>query len=305
MHLILLSKSARFYTVRRIVEAARLRGHTVRVIDPLQCELLLGASGARLFHKGRPFPRASLCLPRLVPSNLRHGLSILEQLESGGVPSLNGSAAVARSRNKLRALQWLASHDVSVPSTILATSVESISRMVAREGGGPVVLRLLRSGEREGVMICETEQSMNAALDALLRLGHGVMVQQYVREERGRDVRALVVGGRVVAAARRVPETGRIKRSLGHDAQFEKCALSLPVRQLAERAARLLALDLASVDLLEAPSGVRVLEVNSAPSLKGIEGAVRQDLATEIVLLAEARLRGETERSSMISSSRG
>lgn len=293
MHLTIFSKSSRFYTVRRIAESARQRGHTVRVIDPLQCELILGDGGTRLFHKGKPLPKTSICLPRLVPSNLRHGLAIVEQLEGCGVPILNGSAAIARSRNKLRALQWLAGHGVPVPSTILATSVESISRMVAREGGCPVVLRVLRSGEREAVMVCETEQSMNAALEALLGLGHGVMVQQYVRETRGRDVRAFLVGGRLVASARRVPEIGRLKRSLGHGAHFEKCALGLPVRQLAEKSVRLLGLDVASVDLLETPSGVRVLEVNSAPSIQGIEGAVRQDLSMEIVLWAESRLRGQ------------
>ncbi|MDR0966721.1 MAG: RimK family alpha-L-glutamate ligase [Myxococcales bacterium] len=287
MHLTVFSKSARFYTVRRIAESARGRGHTVRIIDPLQCELVLGGDGARLFHKGKAFPNTSLCLPRLVPSNLRHALAILEQLEDSGVPMLNGSTAIARSRNKLRALQWLSTRGVPVPSTILATSADSISRMVAREGGCPVVLRLLRTSEKEAVMVCETEQSMRAALDALLGLGHGVMVQQYVRETRGRDVRALVVGGHVKASARRVPEIGRLKRSLGQGAHFERCELPPHVCALAEKSVGLLGLDLASVDLLETPSGVCVLEVNSAPSLQGIEGAVGLDLALEIVLWAE------------------
>ncbi|MBQ4333754.1 MAG: RimK family alpha-L-glutamate ligase [Myxococcaceae bacterium] len=296
MHLTIFSKSARFYTVRRLAESARMRGHKVRVIDPLQCELVLGDGGTRLFHKGKPLPKTSICLPRLVPSNLRHGLAIAEQLEGQGVPLLNSSQAIARSRDKWRALQWLAAGGVPVPTTILATSAESVSRMVERAGGCPVILRVLRSGEREGVMVCETEQSMNAALEALFGLGHGVMVQQYVREERGRDVRAFLVGGRLIASARRLPETGRIKRSLGHGARFEKCALSPQVRQLAEKAVRLIGLDVATVDLLETPSGVRVLEVNSAPSLQGIEGAVRQDLSAEIILWAEARLRGEGRR---------
>ncbi len=298
MRLTILSKSAGFYTVRRIAEAARRRGHTVHIVDPMKCALFLDGKGGHLLFNGRPFPQTSLVLPRLVPSNLRHGLAVLEELEAGGVPVMGSSLGVARSHDRLRSLAWLACHGVGVPETVLTSSGKMMSKLVGRTGGPPVVLRTWGSGGKEGAMICVTQESMQAAMDALFGLGHEVVAQQYVRGEQGLDVRAMVIGGRVAASARRRPERGRFKRALGRGASFEECALSEAARQAAEKAASLLELGWAAVDLMETEAGVKVLEVNSTPSLQSLEGALRRDLAEEVVMEAERRAAASGAKSS-------
>lgn len=283
MHLTILSRSSALFTTRRILDAARIAGHRARVVDPLRCEIYLAQDDSRLLYRQKPLPRMDVCIPRIGQSVQGYGLAVLDQLARQGVPALNDALAISRSRNKIRCLQHLSAHGVPVPATVLANDAREIKEMVSMVGGCPVLLKLLRGGERTGVMVCETPQSMEAALEALLALGHFVLVQEYVRDRKGRDLRALVVGGRVVGAVRRVPRVGRLGRTLQAGARFEAARLRPELAKLAVRTAELVGLEVAAIDMIDGRDGPKVFEVNSSPGIQEIEHATGVDAARAIV----------------------
>lgn len=292
MRLTVLSRSTSIYTTRRLVEAGHARGLAVRVLDPLEVELGLGQEPA-LYWKRRRFPRTDVVVPRIGLSIHQYGLAVVNQLELMGVPVLNGAYGIAASRNKMRSLQLLAAAGVRVPRTVMASNPSGLRDMVKLVGGVPVLVKLLSANERSGVMICESLQSLEAALEAILGLGQNIVVQQYLRGARGRDLRVLVVGGEVVAAMRRSPPVGRISRDLRRGAQFEKAELPASYARAAVAAARVMRLEVCAVDMLDVKGRPRVFEVNSSPSIREAETACGVDAAGRIVdralVLAAAR----------------
>jgi ribosomal protein S6--L-glutamate ligase len=292
MHLTVLSRSTSIYTTRRLVEAARERGIAARVIDPLDVEMGLG-DGPALYWRRKKFPRTDVVVPRIGLSVHQYGLSVVNQLELMGIPVLNGAYGIAASRNKMRSLQLLAAAGVPVPRTVMASDASGIKQMVKLVGGVPVLVKLLSANEKSGAMICESMQSLEAALEAILGLGHDIVVQQYLRGAKGRDLRVLVVGGEVVAALRRSPPVGRFSRNLRRGAQFERAELPGSYARLAIAAARVMRLEVCAVDMLDVKGGPRVFEVNGSPSIKEPETACGVDAAGRIVdravALAEAR----------------
>lgn len=291
MRLTILSRSTSIYTTRRIVEAARERGMPVRVIDPMEVELGLGDQPAAYWRRKR-FPRTDVVVPRIGLSVHQYGLAVVNQLELMGIPVLNGAYGIAASRNKMRSLQLLAAAGVRVPRTVMASAPSGLRDMVKLVGGVPVIVKLLSANEKSGVMICESMQSLEAALEAILGLGQNIVVQQYLRGAKGRDLRVLVVGGEVVAAMRRSPPVGRFSRDLRHGAQFERADLPASYGRAAVAAARVLRLEVCAVDMLDVKGQPRVFEVNSSPSIREAEAACGVDAAARIVdraiALAEA-----------------
>jgi ribosomal protein S6--L-glutamate ligase len=283
LHLTILSRSTEIYTTRRIVEAARERGLAARVIDPLEVELGLGEDAPRAYWRRRPFPRTDVVVPRIGLSIHQYGLSVVNQLELMGIPVLNGSYGIAASRNKMRVLQMLSAAGILVPRTVMASDPSGLREMVNLVGGVPVLVKLLSVNERSGVMICESLQSLEAALEAILGLGQNIVVQQYLRGARGRDLRALVVGGEVVAAMRRSAPPGRLARNLRRGAQFERIELPVPYARAAVEAARVLQLEVCAVDMLDVKGGPRIFEVNSSPSIREAESVCGLDAAGRVV----------------------
>ncbi len=282
MRLTVLSRSKSIYTTRRIVEAARERGLAVRVVDPLEIEMGLGDAPA-LYWRRRRFPRTDVVVPRIGFSIHQYGLSVVNQLELMGIPVLNGAYGIAASRNKMRSLQLLAAAGVRVPRTVMASNPSGLRDMVKLVGGVPVLVKLLSANEKSGVMICESLQSLEAALEAILGLGQNIVVQQYLRGAKGRDLRVLVVGGEVVAAMRRSPPLGRFSRDLRRGAQFEKTELPGSYARAAAAAARVMRLAVCAVDMLDVKGRPRVFEVNSSPSIREAEAACGVDVAARIV----------------------
>ena len=207
----------------------------------------------------------------------------MSQLELMGVPVLNGAYGIAASRNKMRSLQLLAAGGVRVPRTVMASDPSGLKEMVRVVGGVPVLVKLLSTNEKSGVMLCESLESLEAALEAILGLGQNIVVQQYVRGTKGRDLRALVVGGEVVAALRRNPPAGRFSRNLRRGAQFERAELPPAYARVAAEAARVLRLEVCAVDMLDVKGHPLVFEVNSSPSIREAEVACGVDLAARIV----------------------
>ncbi len=282
MHLTVLSRSPSIYTTRRLVEAARARGVTARVVDPLDVEMGLGDEPA-VYWRRRRFPRTDVVVPRIGLSIHQFGLSVVNQLELMGIPVLNGAYGIAASRNKMRSLQLLAAAGVRVPRTVMAANPSGLKEMVKLVGGVPVLVKLLSANEKSGAMICESLQSLEAALEAILGLGQNIVVQQYLRGAKGRDLRVLVVGGAVVAAMRRSPPVGRFSRNLRRGAQFERAELPAAYARVAVAAARVMRLEVCAVDMLDVRGTPLVFEVNGSPSIREAEAACGIDAAARIV----------------------
>jgi ribosomal protein S6--L-glutamate ligase len=287
MDLTILSRSPGIYSTRRLCEAGSARGHNVRVLDPLNCEILVDAARATLFYLRQPVPPSTVVIPRIARSVSAYGLAVLHQYELAGTPVVNSATAIAQSRNTMGCLQLLSAGGIAIPATVAASKASDLKAMVDLVGGVPVLVKVLQAGMNTQVMVCQSLQSMEAAMDAILGLGHHVVIQQYAADRKDRDIRALVVGGEVVAAIRKRPQSGRLSRSLLRGATLEKVKLPGAYRELAVEATRLVGLEVAAVDMLDLAEGPRVFEVNSSPSLKELEEATRKDLAGAIVQHAE------------------
>lgn len=281
MRVVVLSRSSKIASTRRLMEAARARGHQVRCVDPTSLQLQLGARPGRLVRAYKLMRTPELVIPRFASNVAAFALPMVEQLEAQGARTLNGADAIGVSRNLLRCLQRLSSRGVPVPRTVLARDAKALKSLVSRVSGLPVVVKLLAASEQRRVMLCESMQSLEAALEAILGLGHDVVMQESIRPGQ-RDLQLLVVGEKVVAAVNRVPKPGRAARNLGQFDRLERCAPSDEVRALAERAARSCALEVCSVDVIEG-RWPRVADVNAVPSIPELELATEQDLASLII----------------------
>ncbi|HZX96435.1 MAG TPA: RimK family alpha-L-glutamate ligase [Myxococcales bacterium] len=286
MHLTILSRKAAIYTTRRLLMAGRARGARVRVLDPLRVEMHLDETPAAFYARKR-LPRTDVVIPRIAPSVQAYGLAVVNHFAMMGVPALNDAAAIASSRNKMRALQLLLANGVPVPPTVMAANASELKALVELVGGLPVLIKLLTPSERPLVMVCESLQSMEAALETVLAMGQNLVVQRYVRRKRERDLRALVVGEEVVAWVERRARPGRLVNTLARGAKLKAVRVPAALDALAVKAARVVGLEVAAVDLLEARTGPMVFDVNSSPGLKGLERATGKDLAAPIIARAE------------------
>lgn len=283
----LLSRSPKIPSTHRLVEVARERGHQTRVLDPTRVEMLLSGGKAGLFYQRRKLSPTDVVIPRIAQSVSHYGLAVVNQLGVEGTPLLNNAVAIAQSRNKMRCLQLLSAHGVDIPVTAMARNAADMRELVSRVGGVPVLVKLLQGTERGSVMICETQQSLKAALEAVLGLGQDLLVQQYVKRT-GRDVRVFVVGGRVLTAVRRLTRAGRLTHSLLKGARLKAMSPTQAQQRAALRAAELVGLEVAAVDLLDVQGVPKVFEVHSSPAIVEMERATGVDLATPIIERAEA-----------------
>jgi ribosomal protein S6--L-glutamate ligase len=290
MRIYLLSRSPSTYTTRRLAESARARGHQVRILDPLRCELFVEERTTAVYYGGRTLARADLVIPRFGQSATAYGSAVLDQFGLQGMPSLNDSIGIGKARNRLRSLQILAAAGIDVPPTVMTGDAADLGEIVRRVGGLPVLVRLLEAGGRTGVVVFESLQSMSAALETVLGLRQNFIVQRYVKSPRGRDLRALVVGDRVVAAVRRRARAGKVFRSLARGTRSAKVSLSAAQERIAVRSAQTVGLPVAAVDMLETGNSLRVFEVNAAPGLHDLEAITGLDLATPIIELGERKV---------------
>ncbi|MBX5480907.1 MAG: RimK family alpha-L-glutamate ligase [Myxococcaceae bacterium] len=287
MRLYILSRSETIPSTKRLVEVAKARGHKARVLDPLKVEIALDGNAGQIFYKRQKLAACDVVIPRIAQSVNVYGLAVLNQFANAGVALMNDANGIGQARNKMRALQLLSASGIAVPATVLARDPKDIKAMVNLVGGVPVVVKLLQGQEKTGVMVCETLQSLEAALEAVLGLGHQIIVQQYVKKT-GQDLRVFVVGGRALAAVRRIPRPGRLAHTLLRGARLEKTTLTEAQRRAAVEATRLMGLEVAAVDLLDVRGTPKVFEVNASPAIAPMEAATGVDLATPIIERAEA-----------------
>ena len=290
MKVTILSRSAAIASTRRLVEAARARKHHVRVLNPVKVEMHLDGQRANLFYQGKRLAESDVVIPRIGYSVSSYGLAVVNQYAMCGVPLMNGAQAIAQARNKMRSLQLLSAHGIDIPATVMARDASKLREMVKLVGGVPVLVKLLQGAEKPGMMICESLVSLEAALEALLGLGHNLVLQQYVRKT-GHDVRVVVVGGEAVAAVQRRPRVGRMTATLIRGARLRAIPLTDAMRQVAVETARLVGLEVAAIDLLDVKGSLKVFEVNASPALPEMEAATGVDLAERIIARAEALVR--------------
>jgi ribosomal protein S6--L-glutamate ligase len=240
-----------------------------------------------LLHEGKELHGLRVALPRIGARVTSHGLAVVRQLEAQGVPVVNGADAIAQSRDKLRCLQLLAAQGVDIPRTVLARGASDVDVLLEQVGGLPAILKLIQGTQGVGVMIAHSRAEVESFLSTLWDLGQEILLQEFVHESKGRDVRALVVGDRVVAAMRRQARAGEFRSNIHRGASGAAIELEPAFAAAAVRAAQVLGLDVAGVDLLESEAGPKVMEVNSSPGFEGLERATGQDIAAAIVQHAQ------------------
>lgn len=286
MRLLVLSRNPTLYSTSRLVLAARSRGHDVTVFDPLDLQIVVSKGRPSLLHEGNAVSKFDLVIPRIGASITNYGLAVVRQFDLMGTPVLNSAVSIARSRDKLRALQLLNRKHIDVPTTICARSPAGVDSALAIVGC-PAIVKLQQGTQGIGTMIAETPQAVHSLLETLWAMGQDIVLQEYVRESKGRDIRVIVVGGRVVASMRRVAKPGEFRSNLHRGGKGNHVKLLPAYRNAAIRAAKVMGLEVAGVDMLESKKKPKILEINSSPGLEGVERASGVDVAGAIIEYAE------------------
>lgn len=291
MNIFVLSQNARLYSTRRLVEAAQKRGHGVFVRDPLKFTIQVQDPPA-LSYLSKPIEVPQVVIPRIGASITYFGCAVVRQFEQMGVYALNDSNGIASSRDKLRALQILSRHRILLPKTAVVRRKQEILKAINAIGGAPVVIKVIEGTQGVGVVLARDTLSAQAIIELLQSAQQNILVQKFVEESSGRDIRAFVVGGRVVAAMKRVSTNpSEFRANVHRGAKAEGIKLSPDFEKTAIKAAELVGLNVAGVDLLESKDGPLVLEVNSSPGLEAIERASGIDVADEIVRFIEKKVK--------------
>ena len=287
MHIAILSRNASLYSTRRLVEAAEERGHEVQVLDTLQCTIHLGASGPEVHLHGKKVEGIDAVIPRIGASVTFYGLAVVRQFEAMGVYCLNGSVGITRSRDKLRAHQLLAKAGIGLPVTAFAHHPDAVDDVIKAVGGPPLIVKLLEGTQGVGVVLCETKKAAQSVIQAFRGLKVYLLVQEYIEEAGGSDLRCLVVGDKVVAAMERTGAEGEFRSNLHRGGTAKLAKITPKERKTAVQAAKALGLRAAGVDILRSNRGPLVLEVNSSPGLEGIEKATERDVAGLVIQYIE------------------
>ncbi len=283
MKIAILSRNARLYSTRRLIEAARERGHVARALDPLRCYMRIAPGSFEMHSGGKRLHGFDAVIPRIGASITFYGTAVVRQFEKMGAYTPNDADAILRARDKLRALQMLAAEGVDLPTTVFGDNPEDSADLLAMLGEPPHVLKLNEGAQGQGVLLAEKRSASLGMIEAFRALYANFIVQEFIREANGADLRCFVVGERVVAAMQRQAPEGDFRANLHRGGSASAVELDAAEHELALRATRVLGLGISGVDLLRSARGPLVLEVNSSPGLEGIEAATGVDIAGAIV----------------------
>ena len=287
MKIAILSRKASLHSTRRLREAAEARGHEVRVVDYLRCYMNITSRRPIVMYQGEELKDFDAIIPRIGASATFYGTAVVRQFEVSGVYSVNESQAISRSRDKLRSIQLLARAGIGLPVSGFAHSTKDIGGVLDIVGGPPVVIKLLEGTQGVGVVLAETRKAAEAVMQAFRQLEGNMLVQEFVSEAHGADIRAFVVGRRVIAAMLRQGPEGEFRSNLHRGGVGSTIRLTPEERTTAVRAARTMGLNVAGVDMLRSHHGPVVIEVNSSPGLRGIEATTAVDVAGKIIQFVE------------------
>ncbi len=287
MKIAVLSRNRSLYSTRRLVEAARERGHEVRVLDVLRCYMDITSHKPKIHYKGEDIEGFDAVIPRIGASVTFYGTAVLRQFEMMGVYPLNESVAISRSRDKLRSLQLLSRKGIGLPVTGFAHKPDDIQDLIKMVGGAPLVIKLLEGTQGIGVVLAETKKAAESVIEAFMGLQANILVQEYIAESGGADIRCFVIGDKVVAAMKRQGAEGEFRSNLHRGGSAALIKITPEERSTAVRAAATMGLNVAGVDLLRSNHGPLVMEVNSSPGLEGIEAATGKDIAAMVIQCIE------------------
>ncbi len=296
MKIAILSRNSNLYSTRRLVEAGEARGHQVDVIDTLHCYMDITSARPTVRFKGKSLPRYDAVIPRIGASITFYGTAVVRQFEMMGTFIVNESVAISRSRDKLRSMQLLSRKGIGLPRTGFAHRADNIKDLIKNVGGAPVVIKLLEGTQGIGVVLGETEKAAESIIEAFMGLDANILVQEFIKEAGGADIRCLVVGGKVVAAMKRQAAPGEFRSNLHRGGTAELVRLSKDERATAVNAAKVMGLNLCGVDILRSSHGPVVMEVNSSPGLEGIERSTNKDVAGMIFEFIEKNAKPNANR---------
>ncbi|EEF78630.1 Ribosomal protein S6 glutaminyl transferase [Methylophaga thiooxydans] len=287
MKLAILSRNPKLYSTRRLVEAAEAKGHEVHVLDVLRCYMNITSLKPEVHYKGQILTGYDAVIPRIGASVTFYGTAVLRQFEMMNVYPLNESVAISRSRDKLRALQLLSRKGIGLPVTGFAHRPDDVDDLIKMVGGAPLVIKLLEGTQGIGVVLAETEQAAESVIEAFMGMKANILVQEFIKEAGGSDIRCLVVGDKVIAAMKRQGQEGEFRSNLHRGGSANLIRITPEERSTAVRAAKTMGLNVCGVDLLRSNHGPVVMEVNSSPGLEGIEAATGKDIANQIIEFIE------------------
>ena len=300
MKIVILSRNRTLYSTRRLVDAGRQRGHEVQVLDVLRCYMNITSMRPEIHYRGEVIRDVDAVIPRIGASVTFYGTAVLRQFEMMGVYPLNESVAITRARDKLRSLQLLARKGIGLPVTGFAHAPDDVQDVMKMVGGAPVVIKLLEGTQGIGVVLAETQKAGESVIEAFMGLKANILVQEFIKEAGGSDIRCLVIGDKVVASMMRQAKEGEFRSNLHRGGSAQVIRITPEERSTAVRAARIMGLNVAGVDILRSNHGPVVMEVNSSPGLEGIETATGKDVASMIIdfitknaKLGKTRTRGQ------------
>ncbi len=287
MNIVILSRNANLYSTERLIGEGEKRGHKMEVIDPLKCDIIIEKEKPTIFYKDRYLDYVDAIIPRIDASVTFYGCAVVRQFEMMGVFTMVTSDAIQRSRDKLRSLQRLSKAGIGMPKTVFTNYSRDVKEVIEHVGGTPVIIKLLEGTQGLGVVLAETKNAAESVLEAFNGLQARVIVQEFIKEAKGADLRALVVDGQVVGAMKRQGKEGEFRSNLHRGGSADIIKLSHDELKLAMNASKALKLPVCGVDMLQSARGPLLLEVNSTPGLEGIEGATGRNIAKSIISFIE------------------
>ena len=296
MKIAILSRNPKLYSTRRLIAAAEARGHEVSAIDVLRCYMNVTSHRPGIHYKGQPLTDYDAVIPRIGASVTFYGTAVLRQFEMMGTYPLNESVAISRARDKLRSLQLLSRKGIGLPVTGFAHAPDDIEDLIRMVGGAPLVIKLLEGTQGIGVVLAENQKAAESVIEAFLGLKVNILVQEYIKEAGGADIRCFVIGDKVVAAMKRQAKAGEFRSNLHRGGSASLIRITPEERSTAVRAARTMGLNVSGVDILRSNHGPVVMEVNSSPGLEGIETASGQDIASMVIEFVEKNAVGGKTR---------
>lgn len=296
MKIAILSRNKKLYSTKRLVEAGEKRGHDMHVIDTLKCYMDITSTKPAIWYKGEKLEGFDAVIPRIGASITNYGMAVIRQFEMMGVYSLTESVSLGRSRDKLRALQLLSRKDIGLPSTGFANNLDSTKDLIKLVGGAPLVVKLLEGTQGRGVVLAETAKAAESVIDAFRELRAEFLVQEFIKEAGGSDVRCFVIGNKVVAAMERTAQAGEFRSNLHRGGTARLTKLTPRERKTAIDAAKTLGLRVSGVDILRSQRGPLIMEVNSSPGLEGIEAATSKDVSGSVIEYIEINAKPNSTR---------
>lgn len=292
MKLILLASNKNLYSNKRIMEAAKKRGHQIEFANVGECYIKVSSENSEIFYdEGKKIEKVDFVIPRIKPAMTFYGSAIIKQFEMMKINCLNNSDAISKSRDKLCTLQILAGHGYNIPTTSFANSSYETKDLIKLVGSAPLVIKLLEGTKGVGVVLAETTKAAESVINAFRTLKADILVQHYIKESKGQDIRCFVIGDKVVASMQRQASEGEFRANIHLGATAQNVEITKEEREMAIGAAKIIGLDVAGVDMVRSSTGPKILEVNSSPGLEGIEGATGIDVADQMIEYIENKMK--------------